>query len=170
MKLGTGLVIALAAWVIPPVVLSTWLLLTPNVLLAEADAGEVVAVRSEHRWFPSENTTTLQTTAGTFSVTGIQSAPHGQRLVIRDSTKGGEQLCVGQGADTCADLVGHYMGVLWAVPRGPVVLSHALRENLWVLAGFWAIAAGLVFALVAMFWVVCGATGCEEGDAAEGPA
>lgn len=170
MKLGTGLVIALAAWVIPPVVLSTWLLLTPNVLLAEGDAGAVVAVRSEHRWFPSEDTTTLQTTAGTFTVTGIQSAPRGQRLVIKDSTKDGEQLCAEQGTDTCADFVGSYMGALRMVPHGPVVLSHAVRENLWMLAGFWAIAAGLVFALVAMFWLVCRTTGCEEGGAAEGPA
>lgn len=170
MKLGTGVIIALAAWAIPPVALSAWLLLTPNVLLAEADAGGVVAVRSEHRWFPSEDTTTLQTTAGTFTVTGIQSAPRGQRLVIKDSTRDGEQVCTGQGTDTCADLVGHYMGALRAVPHGPVVLSHALRENLWVLAGFWNVAAGVVFALVAMFWLVCRATGCEEGGAAEGPA
>jgi len=170
MRLGTGLVVALAAWVIPPVVLSMWLLLTPNVLLAEADAGEVVAVRSEHRWFPPEDTTTLQTTAGTFTVTGIQSAPRGQRLVIKDSTKDGEQVCAEQGTDTCADFVGHYMGALRVVPHGPMVLSHAVRENLWVFAGFWAVAAGLVFALLGMFWLVFRANGCEEGGAAEGPA
>lgn len=170
MKLGTGVIIALAAWAIPPVALSTWLLLTPNVLLAEADAGEVVAVRSEHRWFPSEDTTTLQTTAGTFTVTGIQSAPRGQRLIVKDSTRDGEQVCAEQGRDTCADFVGHYMGALRVVPHGPVVLSHAVWENLWVLAGFWAVAAGVVFALVAMFWLVCRAAGCEEDGAAEGPA
>ena len=169
MKLGTGLVIALAAWVIPPVVLSTWLLLTPNVLLAEADAGEVTAVRNEHRWFPSDDTTTLQTTAGTFTVMGVQSAPRGQRLVIRDSSKDGEQLCAGQGADTCADLVGSYMGTLRMVPRGPVMLSHAVRESLWVLAGFWALTAGVVCALLGMFWLVCNGDGCEEGGAVEGP-
>ncbi len=170
MKLGTGVVIALAAWVIPPVALSTWLLLTPNVLLAEADVGQVVAVHSEHRWFPSDDTTTLQTTAGTFTVAGIQSAPRGQRLVIKDSTRDGEQVCAAQGTDTCADFVGHYLGALQAVPHGPVVLSHAVRGNLWDLAGFWGVAAGVVFALVAMFWLIESLGDCEPCDAGEGTA
>lgn len=170
MKLGTGVVIALATWVIPSVALSAWLLLTPNVLLAEADAGEVVAVRSEHRWFDSEDTTVLQTTAGTFTVTGIQSAPRGQRLVIRDSTRDGEQVCAEQGTDTCADFSGNYMGVLRTVPHGPVVLSHAVRESLGVFAGFWGLIAGLAFALLAMFWLIGRFGGCEQPDAREGSA
>ena len=168
MKLGTGVVIALATWVIPPVALSAWLLLTPNVLLAEADAGEVVAVRSEHRWFPSEDTTVLQTTAGTFTVTGIQSAPRGQQLVIRDSTRDCEQVCAEQGTDTCADFSGNYMGVLWTVPHGPVVLSHAARQTLWAAAELWTLIVGLLFALLVLFCLIETSDDCERCDAAEG--
>jgi len=170
MKLGTGVVTALATWVIPPVALSALLLLTPNVLLGEADAGQVVAARTEHRWFQPGDTTVLQTTSGTFTVAGIQSVPRGQRLIVKDSTRDGEQVCTEQGTDTCADFSGNYMGVLRAVPHGPVVLSHAVREGLWVVAGFWAFAAGLVFALVGMWWLIERYGDCERPDAGEGTA
>lgn len=168
MKLGTGVIIAFAVWVVPLVALPAMLVLTPNVLLAEADAGEVIAVRSEHRWFQSQDTTVLQTTVGTFTVTGIQSAPRGQRLIVKDSTKDGEQLCAEQGADTCADFIGNYMGVLRAVPHGPVVLSHAARQTLWAAAELWALIVGLLFALLVLFWLIERSDDCERCDAAEG--
>lgn len=167
MKLGAAVIFAFVAWVIPPVVLSLWLALTPNVVLAQADAGEVVAVRAEHRWFSSEDNTTLETTAGTFTVEGIHSVPRGQRLIVKDSTKDGEQVCGEQSRGNCADLSGDYLGVLRAVPHRPVVLNHAIRVDLLALTELWALIAGVVFALVALFWLVGRADGCKDCGAGE---
>lgn len=167
MTLGRVVIIALMAWIVPPTVMSMGLALSPNVLLAQTDAGSVIGVSTERSWFRPGDTTTLHTTMGALSVEGIHSAPLGQRLVVRESTKDGEQVCVEDSLDSCATFLGNYMGVLRVVPHGRVVLTWAVRQNLWAATGAWTLVAGVVSAVLALFWWIERAGGCGECDAGE---
>lgn len=168
MRPGKIAVTLLAAWLIPTISLPVWMMATPNALVREASAGSVVTVTTHHSWNPMADRTTLHTTLGTFEIEGLHSAPRGQPLVIQDTTRDGEQLCIKGAPGTCVPFSGSYLGALPSVPHAPVLLTHAVRTNLWVFTGFWGIAGGIVFAVFLMFWVVEWAGGCDADHLGNG--
>jgi hypothetical protein len=119
-------------------------LFAPNQIIRTGNAGTIISASAYAAGgFLSQPLTNIQTTAGTIVVNGVASVPHGQRLIVQDSTSKGLQACVGS-PPVCMEMGGTYAGNLRPVAHGwgP---SLALRKILGVIALLWVPLGGIGF-------------------------
>jgi len=110
----TALVLGLAA----PITLLIWEAVSPTAIVRRGDAGAFVAATSSPGGFMAPTLTTVETTVGSFTVTGTFSAPHGRALSIERTNKSGLQLCVAGVPATCTDFLGTWPDPIPATPEG----------------------------------------------------
>jgi len=110
----TALVLGLAA----PITLLIWEAVSPTAIVRRGDAGAFVAATSSPGGFTAPTLTTVETTVGSFTVTGTFSAPHGRALSIERTNKSGLQLCVAGVPATCTDFLGTWPDPIPATPEG----------------------------------------------------
>lgn len=136
-----------SVWLLPVVTLGVYLGLAPSVVMRAADAGAFVSAQVRPPGIFTPATTSVQTTHGVLFVAGIFTAPTGESLVLRDSTRKGVQLCRQDSKDACADLVGRYVGDIPVVPGVRTWLTHLVRLNLEMVCAWW-----FLFGLSATVW------------------
>lgn len=137
MKVRRVFWIVLSAWLLPVAAVSVYLVRAPNVVTRQADAGSFVSAQIQPPGIFHGATTSVQTTHGILFVSDVFTAPMGERLVLRDSTEHGVQLCRRGSEDACADLAGRYVGDIPAIPGVHAWLTHSLRQSLETARSWW---------------------------------
>lgn len=148
MKVGRAFWFVLPLWLVPVITIGVYLGLSPYVVTRTADVGTFVSAQVRPPGVFDGATTSVQTTHGVLFVAGVFAAPTGERLVLRDSTEYGVQLCRRGSEDACAALVGRYVGDIPAIPGVHTWLTLPVRENLESACIFWFL-FGLVATLFA---------------------
>jgi len=150
MKVGRMFWFVLSAWLMPVVTLGVYLGLAPSVVMRAADAGAFVSAQVRPPGIFTAATTSVQTTHGVLFVAGVFTAPTGESLVLRDSTRKGVQLCRQDSKDACADLVGRYVGDIPAIPGVRAWLTYPVRLNLEMACVYWFLFGLVATALAAL--------------------
>lgn len=163
MKVGRAFWFVLPMWLVPVITVSMYLGLAPNVITRTADAGSFVNAQVRPPGVFIASTTMVQTTQGVLFVSGVFTAPKGETLVLRDSTKDGVQLCRRGSKDACAALVGRYVGDIPAVLGAHTWLTWSVRRNLKMACLYW-----FLFGLAAS--AIAAVAGTEPGEERGGEA
>lgn len=137
-------------WLLPAGAIALTLWLTPNVVTRTGNVGAFVSAIVHPGNLFASDVTDVQTSAGSFAVSGTFSAQRGQALLVRDSTKGGLELCAMGDSTTCFALAGQYVGALNPSPASGAVLTFRVREILWLAAESWIVLGLLGFVLIIM--------------------
>lgn len=169
MQSETKISIAVASWLavcviglIVPVILGILIGITPDHLIHRASAGQFVSANASAGGFATPGITTIQTTQGSFVVTGELSVNRGQALDVLQTLKHGPQLCVYGPTQTCADLSGK-----WAGPMQDVAYPHHWTNPLVTHLGAEGVSLWFVIGLFATFvWGIAMAivTGPDKPD------
>jgi hypothetical protein len=147
MKMGWVFWLVLSMWLLPLVTVGVYLGLAPNVVTRAADAGAFVRAQVRPPGIFAAATTMVQTTHGVLFVDDVFTAPTGEGLVLRDSTREGVQLCRQGSKDACVALVGRYVGDIPTVPGVRTWLTYPVRLNLEMVCAWW-----FLFGLAATVW------------------
>lgn len=137
MKTGWVFWLVLSVWLLPVIAVGVYLGLAPSVVTRSADAGAFVNAQVRPPGIFVGTTTSVQTTHGILFVAGAFTAPTGEPLALRDSTRDGVQLCRRGSKDACAELVGRYVGDIPAVPGARTWLTYQVRQNLEMACVWW---------------------------------
>ncbi|HEX7326362.1 MAG TPA: hypothetical protein VF292_13580 [Rhodanobacteraceae bacterium] len=145
-----------------PTVLNALIAHTPNTLLAQAGAGRFESASASAGGFFARNTTTLQTTRGSFLVDGSLSLQRGQRLLVTHTLKDGTRLCV-IGTPVCRPLAGPFAGHLVPVPHHTPRFAEVVTT---VGSNRFAMALGLSMLLAFAYALLIATLVASEDDSA----
>lgn len=127
--------ILLVGGLIVPGAIGIWFHVTPNTVMATADAGQFES--ASH----GDDVTNILTTRGTIAVSGMLSAPRGRTLIIQRSTKQGAELCASGASNTCVALAAPWAGFMRKVPGSQEAFDffdHGITSyslNIWLMLG-----------------------------------
>lgn len=120
------LLTAAVVGLIVPGALLIWEATQPSVVTATGSAGAFESATSSPGSFFAPTLTSVQTTAGTVTVTNTFSALRGSHLVVEAHNKSATlQLCVVGTSHVCAPLAGPWAGVLVPTPAAAHAIAFA---------------------------------------------
>ena len=100
-----------------PIILLVWEAASPTATILRGEAGTFISATSSQGGFMAPALTTVETTLGSFTVTGTFSAPRGRALTIERTNKSGLKLCVAGVPATCTDFLGPWPDSIPATPE-----------------------------------------------------